>query len=80
MKFYSVTAEIEYVIAVEDDDDEFYAAEEAWRDVKYDTDPDIIVGREIKTLKELPSGWDGMCIPYGAGDGNTRLQDLLKDE
>lgn len=80
MKYFTVTAEIEYVIAVEDGDDEFGAAVDAWHDVKYEADPDITVGREIKSLKELPPGWDGMCIPYGAGDGNTRLEDLLKDD
>lgn len=76
MKLFRVTVESEIVIAVEDDEDEYVAAEEAWRDAKYDEDPSIFVGREIKSLKELPSGWDGMCIPY-LGDGNTRLKDLL---
>lgn len=81
MKFYTVTAEIEYVIAVENDGDEQLVAEDAWRDVKYEADPDIWVSpREITKLSELPSGWDGMCIPYGDTDGNTRLEDLLKDE
>lgn len=79
MKFYRVTAEIEYVIACEDDEDEFSAADDAWRDVKYDEEPSIFVGNEIKSLKDLPSGWDGECIPYGAGDGNTRLKEMLNE-
>jgi len=40
----------------------------------------IFVANEIKTLKQLPPGWDGISIPYGAGDGNTRLQDLLPSQ
>lgn len=78
MKLYSVTAEIEYVIAVEDDEDEHAAAEDVWREVKYDSDPAIWVGHEIKTLKQLPPGWDGMCIPYN-GDGNTRIQEIVSE-
>ena len=77
MKLFKVTAEMEFVIAVEDDEDEYSVAEEAWRDAKYDEEPSLFVGGEIKSLKDLPSGWDGMCIPY-LGDGNTRLQELLK--
>lgn len=76
MKLYSVTAEIEYVIAVEDDEDEHDVAEDVWTEVRWDSDPAIWVDREIKTLKQLPSGWDGMCIPYG-GDGNARIQEIV---
>lgn len=36
--------------------------------------------KEIKKLEELkPHNWDGMCLPYGDTDGNTRLKDILKD-
>lgn len=79
MKYYTVTAEIEYVIACEDDEEPQWVAEDEWRNVKYESDPAIWAGREITKLSQLPEGWDGMCIPYG-GDGNTRLQDVLKDE
>ena len=41
---------------------------------------DVDLIKEIKTVKELePHGWDGMCIPYGDTDGNTRLKDILKE-
>lgn len=36
--------------------------------------------REIKTTAELRQyGWDGMCIPYGDTDGNTRLNQILPE-
>ena len=77
MKLFKVTAEYEFVMAVEDDEDEYSAAEEAWRDARYDGEPSLFVGKEVKSLADLPEGWDGLCIPY-LGDGNTRLQELLK--
>lgn len=34
--------------------------------------------REIKNVDELNRyDWDGMCLPYGDTDGNTRLKDML---
>ena len=41
---------------------------------------DIDFVKEITKLEELkPYNWDGMCIPYGDTDGNTRLKDILKE-
>lgn len=82
MKLYTVKAEIVYVIAVEDDYDPLSVAVDCWRDLKYDTDAsqiDFNVGKEIKEVKDIPYGWDDMCIPYGDGDGNTRIGEMLKD-
>lgn len=41
---------------------------------------DVDFVKEVKTLEELkPYNWDGMCLPYGDTDGNTRLKDILKE-
>ena len=41
---------------------------------------DVDLVKEITKLEELkPYNWDGMCIPYGETDGNTRLKDILKE-
>ena len=82
MKLYTVTAEITYVIAVEGDTDPWFIAEDAWSEVKYETDEsqiDFTVGREIKSVEDLPSDWDIMCIPFGDGDGNTRIGDMISE-
>ena len=47
-------------------------------DIIGDSDPQIDVAGEIKSLDNLPDGWDSMCLPYG-GDGESRLKDLLPE-
>lgn len=76
MKPYIVEFTVQTVILAEDENDAYASAISEWREIADDSDPTISVGREIKTLAQLPQGWDGMCLPYN-GDGEMRLADIL---
>ena len=74
MPLFEVELKTTVVVFAEDEADAYQAAQEDMQEIKRDTEFDIDV---IKALdgEVLPSGWDGMCIPYG-GDGNARIKDL----
>ncbi len=82
MPIFNVDIELTLTIAVEAEDSghAWDIARDDYKEVFRDLDPsiDVHVTGEAKTLGQLKSGWDGVCIPYG-GDGNTRLKDLLPE-
>jgi hypothetical protein len=41
---------------------------------------DITDIEQIKTESDLPEGWEPLCVPYGYGDGNTRISQILEKE
>ncbi len=76
MKPYIVEFTVTTVVMAEDEIDARFTAEAEWRDISNDSIPTLIVGREVKTLSQLPSGWDGMCLAYNDVNG-TRMKDIL---
>ena len=73
-KFYEVEIKTTVVVLAEDEIDAYSRAREDMSEIKSDTDFDVDVIKDL-TGETLPTGWDGMCIPYG-GDGNVRIKDL----
>ncbi|MFU2053312.1 hypothetical protein [Bordetella hinzii] len=74
-----VAVELPLVVEAEDEDEAWDIARDEWLGALRDEvghKPHIYVSKTILTAKDLPEGWDPMCLPYG-GDGNTRLKDLL---
>lgn len=78
MKLFAVELTITTVVMAACEEDAYGVAMDEIGDITNDTDHDIDVIGEVKALDRLPSGWDGMCLPYG-GDGETRLKDLLPE-
>lgn len=76
MKPYIVEFTVVTVVMAEDESDAYSSAISEWREIADDSEPTVSVGREVKTLEQLPSGWDGMCLPYN-GDGETRMFDII---
>ena len=82
-KVYMVEMKIQIAVAAEDEDRAYALADyQMFRDALGDTPwdgVDITVLEEITHVDELKVyNWDGKCIPYGATDGNTRLEEILK--
>lgn len=78
-KFYAVTISYTAIIRADNESEaEVYAATEA-RDIVSDAPrPEPVVEQEITSLDQLTQfGWDGMCLPYGDTDRNTRLNEYL---
>lgn len=82
-KIFMMRVSLDIAVAAEDATHAYecldrYTIRDAFSDASDDcVDVDLI--KEIKTAKELePHGWDGMCMPYGDTDGNTRLSEILK--
>jgi len=76
-KFYQVEITTNAIIQAADEKSAHLLAErEACEIAGDDPYPGVSIVREVKTIKELPHGWDGDCIPYG-GDGNANLSMLL---
>ena len=65
-KFYNVEVTFNFVMRAKEGDEPYWEAEdlagEAFRDMSL-SEADIYC-HEIKSLDELPSGWDGDCYPY----------------
>lgn len=82
MTLYSVEISIvTEIVVVADDYDHAYqiAAEEAKTAIDECNEwPNVHIRGEIEREGHLPTGWDGMCIPYG-GDRKTRLKELLAE-
>ena len=83
-KIFMMRVSLDIAVAAEDasharDCLDRYTIRDAFSDSSDDCfDVDLV--KEITKLEELkPHNWDGMCIPYGATDGNTRLKDILKE-
>ena len=78
MKLYKVRVEYETVIRAE-------SQERAEKDAPYiihneaDEEPVFVNGQEIETLKDLPRGWDGYCLPWGERDPHDKMiGDLIR--
>ena len=78
MKLFTVEVSVTAVVMAESEMDAYSVAISYLSDIISDTDPDIDVLGEVKSLDRLPEDWDPMCLPYG-GDGETRLKDLLPE-
>lgn len=76
MKLYTVEISVTAVVMAETEKEAHSVARFELTDIVRDSDPDIDVHGEVKSLDRLPASWDPMCLPYG-GDGETRLKDLL---
>lgn len=81
MPIYNVNVVLESVMVVVADDEQGATnrALENYRGNFSDlgTLPDITVLGEVASCGDLRDGWDGKCLPFG-GDGNTRIEDLLR--
>lgn len=76
-KFYEVEITTTAIVQADDEDSARRTAELDQSTVMNDDPyPNVNVVREVRSLKDLPSGWNGDCIPYG-GDGNAYLSSLL---
>ena len=78
MKAYVVEIIVRSVVAAEDEIHAYGVARTNFREICGDSRPDIEVEREVCEQRDLPSGWDMKCLPYG-GDGKTELKDLVSD-
>ncbi|WP_157778782.1 hypothetical protein [Massilia violaceinigra] len=76
MKPYVIEYTVRTVVMGESESEAYSAALDEWREVAGDSTPDVDVSDEVHSAKDLPSGWDLQCIPYG-GDGTTRLEHLI---
>ena len=63
MKIYKVTIEFETVIAAESAQDAENQAQSIIRDG--DDECTLNHAKEITALNQLPTGWNGECIPWG---------------
>lgn len=66
MKLYKVRIEWETVIRARDETHAMMQAESVIRDG--DDESDMVNATEIKTLEELPPGWNKDCRPWGETD------------
>lgn len=74
-KLFRASFEVEVVVSGEDVDDAYGVFQDELREILADQREFHIepVLDQIDDEKELPSGWDGECIPYGR-EGNTRIK------
>lgn len=83
MPLYPVRVHMDVVVVADDPvDADAIITRQLMRDVISDANDGSFmrfVGAEIKTEEQLKSlhDWDGMCIPYGDSDGNTRIKEYL---
>ena len=71
MKLYKVRVEYETVILAESQADAERSAPYILRH-NADEDADIVNAHEIKSLADLPQGWNAQCRPWGERDPNDR--------
>jgi hypothetical protein len=81
-KIYMMRMSLDVAIAADSLNDAYELARKSLlRDAVSDSSDEVIdveFLQEIKKVEELKHyNWDGMCIPYGDTDGNTRLKDML---
>lgn len=77
MGLYVVEITVRTVVQAADEIDACIVAEDNWREIAGDTQPDAFVEQEVLEERHLPTGWDLGCLPYG-GDGSTRMSEMLK--
>lgn len=70
MKLYRVHLEFETVILAESEDAAIKQAESIIKDS--DDPASFVAADEIKTLMEIPPGWDKGCRPWGETDPMDR--------
>lgn len=79
-RLFEVEITIRSVVAAADDALAYGAARFNAREMMRDNDlDDIDIVAEIKSLDDLPAGWDGLCLPYG-GDGTARINAILEEQ
>lgn len=77
-KLYTVTIEYEYVIAVEDDEEPYDVAEDAFGEVRYEIDRST-VDMNVFEMSSLPSGWDLDCYPYRCDATEKTIGAILEE-
>lgn len=77
MKPFVVELRVRTVVMGEDENDAYSNALSDWSEIAGDSKPIVDVEREVRSAKDLPSGWDMRCLPY-SGDGRTRLEHLVE--
>lgn len=80
-KFFVVTLTYTAIVRAEDESEAVQFALDDRRDIVSDSPaPQVDIEDEIETLAQANRfGWDGMCIPYGNSNGNTRLKEYLPE-
>ena len=81
-KLYTVTCQVEYIIAVEEDEDEMYVARSNFREacndmLSLDVDMDAVEITKIPT--EYPGLWDANCYPYGNSITSKSIIQILEE-
>lgn len=80
MPLFSVEVKYNIVVCADSEEEALNIAPEEVKES--DELPDEILATKIDTLYDLPSGWDGSCLPYGKTEDRTiaeRLRDLDPD-
>ena len=76
MKIYRVQINYDTIIRATSREDAERQANRILRDS--DEEPDALEAVEITSLKELPTGWNGDCRPWGETDPHDRtLREIL---
>ena len=78
MKVYMVELRTVAAVSAEDETAAYLIAQRKQREILNDTEPDITVQTQAKSLADLTDGWTPDALPYG-GDGETHLKDLLPE-
>lgn len=79
-KLFSVEMTYRVVVVAEDAfDAQNVASNNAYSIVSDAFEPDWLDSDEIKSIDELPRGWEVDCIPYG-GDGDKTINEYLEKE
>lgn len=76
MRPFVVEFTVRTVVMGDDENHAYSNAMDDWREIAGDSEPVIDVGGEVFSAKDLPSGWDLRCLPYG-GDGIARLESIV---
>lgn len=79
MKVYMVELRTVAAIVAADETAAYLVAQRKQREILNDTEPDITVQTQAKSLAELTDGWTPDALPYG-GDGSATLADLLPEQ
>ena len=76
-KLYTVTFEVEYVIAVEEGQNPSDVANDTVREVlsDYDVEPHHLYVYETNSL---PDGWNDKCYPYVVGAQDKTIKEIVE--
>lgn len=81
-KFYAVSIQYTAIIRADTPEEASTLANISAREIVRDSSApeETQVLQEIRGQDQLSQfGWDGMCLPYGETDSNTRLNEYLPE-